>query len=144
MLLHAIFFILLALAAIWDALTRTCPNIFSFLLACAGCGCALIGAGPGGFLSRLVLAVVVLVALVAFELIWRMHFGRSGLGMGDSKVLFGAMLLHPGAALAAFSVGLLALAAWCACTKRSSAPVLPFFAPCMLVAYLAFKFYELS
>ena len=143
-----------------DAKTRTFPNglaaalVFVSAVEAFGHGGltdlsipdGMGGLQEGGFLvatglrtlaTNLIAANIVFVVLYVFELIWR-HFRKaSGLGMGDLKFLFALMLVEPVNALAAFVLGLVALAVVGVATKKSALPLLPFVVGAYFVLLLA-------
>lgn len=75
------------------------------------------------------LAVIVYLALVLTESLWRRLRQAPGIGMGDAKALFALCTLDPMGGIVAFAVALLALALSCLFTKSCSLPLLPFLVP---------------
>ena len=75
------------------------------------------------------LAVIVYLALVLTESLWRRLRHAPGIGMGDAKALFALCTLDPMGGIVAFAVALLALALSCLFTKSRSLPLLPFLVP---------------
>ena len=75
------------------------------------------------------LAVIVYLALVLTESLWRRLRQAPGIGMGDAKALFALCTLDPMGGIVAFAVALLALALSCLFTKSRSLPLLPFLVP---------------
>ena len=75
------------------------------------------------------LAVIVYLALVLTESLWRRLRQIPGIGMGDAKALFALCTLDPMGGIVAFAVALLALALSCLFTKSRSLPLLPFLVP---------------
>ena len=75
------------------------------------------------------LAVIVYLALVLTESLWRRFRQIPGIGMGDAKALFALCTLDPIGGIVAFAVALLALALSCLFTKSRSLPLLPFLVP---------------
>ena len=80
-------------------------------------------------LTHVGLAVIVCLALVLPELLWRRVRHAPGIGMGDAKALFALCTLDPMGGIVAFAVALLALAAACLIAKSRSLPLLPFLVP---------------
>lgn len=85
-----------------------------------GVNTALDHAGP---------AVIVYLALVLTESLWRRVRHAPGIGMGDAKALFALCTLDPLGGIVAFAASLLALASSCLFTKSRSLPLLPFLVP---------------
>ena len=75
------------------------------------------------------LAVIVYLALVLTESLWRRLRQIPGIGMGDVKALFALCTLDPMGGIVAFAVSLLVLALSCLFTKSRSLPLLPFLVP---------------
>ena len=124
---NAVCYALMGAAAAVDARERVFPNALAaaFTLSCA---LAALDAGGAELLrARALGALACCGALLAFELAWRRaHGGAAGLGMGDLKYLFGALLLDPAGALVSFAAGLAALAVAGLASRRASLPLLPF------------------
>lgn len=115
------------LAAGIDAKIRRLPNMLAATFAVTAGLRAFFAGGVGELARHAVCALVVCGALVAFELLWRRsHDGAAGIGMGDVKFLFGAMLANPLLAIVAFAVGLAALAIAGLVLRVPSLPALPF------------------
>lgn len=120
-------------AAVRDARERRVPNAYALALACLGLGLAVAGNARRGGIDWPSFAFAVLTAcavcglLVGGEALWRRWRGEPGLGMGDIKVLFSAMLVNPVLALASFAVALLALAVCALIMRKKSLPLIPFF-----------------
>lgn len=121
-------------AAVFDARERRLPNGLALLLAITA---ALLCAVRDGF-SRLLMhgvaAIVVVGALLAFEMVWRRVRHTVGQGMGDLKALFALCLVSPVRAITSYAVALLALALGCLVCKKSSLPLLPFLVPVFLLS----------
>ena len=130
-------------AAVRDARERRVPNGYALVLACLGLGVAAVGTGARGGIDRPSLVFSVFAAcaacglLVAGEVLWRRWRGEPGLGMGDIKVLFSAMLVNPVLALVSFAAGLLALALCALFTRQRSLPLIPFFCASFLCLWIA-------
>lgn len=119
--------ILILVAAVVDARTRTYPAPLAVAVAAAGAWCALARGGADTLGAHCLAACAVSGLLVVFEIAWRRgHDGTAGLGMGDVKFLFGTMLADPAYALVGFSVGLALLALVGSVCRRPSLPLLPF------------------
>lgn len=118
---------LMLLAAVIDARHRRFPNTLALALAGTAALAAWAQDGTGALVHNLMWASLTCGMLIAFELAWRhVHHGAPGIGMGDVKFLFGAMLYTPHAALVSFGLGLAALAVAGVVTHRPSLPALPF------------------
>ena len=92
------FFIYLCLAtaaAVCDARTNRCPNALAFALALSSSVLVGFSISERAFVHRLIFAAVLLLLLVIFELLWRRVRGNAGFGMGDIKVFFSMLLIHP-------------------------------------------------
>ena len=112
-----------------DARQRRFPNE----LAGAGAVTALVGVwldkGVNTALDHAGLAVIVYLALVLTESLWRRLRQIPGIGMGDAKALFALCTLDPMGGVVAFAVALLALALSCRFTNSRSLPLRPFLVP---------------
>lgn len=130
------FFALVVAAIVFDARERRVPN--GLVLAMLACGAVLAWCGNAAWVRGFVFgaALAVCAALVAAEMLWRRWRGSAGLGMGDIKVLFCMMLVHPIVALASFAVGLLALAVAAVAMRRQSLPLMPFFGTAFLIFWI--------
>lgn len=121
--------VLILVAAVVDARTRTYPVALAMAVAAAGAWWALARGGADMLGAHCLAACAVSGLLVVFEIAWRRHHdGAAGLGMGDVKYLFGTMLADPAYALVGFSVGLALLALAGTVCRRPSLPLLPFVA----------------
>lgn len=122
------------LAAGIDIRVRRLPNALAATFATtAACG-ALCSGGPSALARNAACAVLACAALIAFELLWRRgHGGAAGIGMGDVKFLFGAMLLGPLWALLSFALGMVALAIAGLIGRVRAFPALPFIVGAMAV-----------
>ena len=106
------FFIYLCLAtaaAVCDARTNRCPNALAFALALSSSVLVGFSISERAFVHRLIFAAVLLLLLVIFELLWRRVRGNAGFGMGDIKVFFSMLLIHPLCAFTALGISLLVL-----------------------------------
>ena len=94
---------------------------------------ALVGVwldkGVNTALDHAGLAVIVYLALVLTESLWRRFRQTSGIGMGDVKALFALCTFDPMGGIVAFTAALLGLAIACLITKSRSLPLLPFLVP---------------
>lgn len=112
-----------------DARERRFPNE----LAAACAVPALVGVwldrGVNTALDHAGLAVIVYLALVLTESLWRRLRQTQGIGMGDVKALFALCTLDPMGGIVAFVAALLLLALSCLITKSRSLPLLPFLVP---------------
>ena len=104
-----------------DARERRFPNELA--------GVCAVAALAGVWLDHAGLAVIVYLALVLTESLWRRLRQAPGIGMGDAKALFALCTLDPMGGIVAFAVALLALALSCLFTKSRSLPLLPFLVP---------------
>lgn len=138
-----LFVALLAAAALIDSRVRVCPNGVSGALAFVAVAYAWQGLGAAGAFWRVLLAVLICSALVAFELVWRRFFGRVGIGMGDVKLFFSLVVVDPQLAVISFCAALIMLAVYCAARRQGTAPLLPFLSGCFLLAHLVFAGYRL-
>ena len=101
------FFIYLCLAtaaAVCDARTNRCPNALAFALALSSSVLVGFSISERAFVHRLIFAAVLLLLLVIFELLWRRARGDAGFGMGDIKVFFSMLLIHPLCAFTALGI----------------------------------------
>ncbi len=131
------FFALVVAAIAFDARERRVPN--GLVLAMLACGvvlawCRYDAAARGVVFGA---ALTVCATLVAAEVLWRRWRGHAGLGMGDIKVLFCMMLVHPVVAVSSFALGLLALAVAAVAMRRQSLPLMPFFGTAFLIFWIA-------
>ena len=136
------FFIYLCLAvaaAVCDVRTNRCPNGVALALALTLAALLGFSISERACLHRLVFAAVLLLLLVAFELLWRRVKGRSGFGMGDIKVFFSMLLIHPLCAFVALGVACLFLCLFCWARSCKHAPFLPFLVPSFVVALILFE-----
>lgn len=85
--------------------------------------------GLNAALDHAGLAVIVYLALVLTESLWRRLRQAPGIGMGDAKALFALCTLDPMGGIVAFAAALLVLALFCLFTKSRSLPLLPFLVP---------------
>lgn len=131
------FFVLVAAAIAFDARERRVPN--GLVLAMLACGAAIAWCRNDAVARGVVFgaALTVCVALVAAEVLWRKWRGHAGLGMGDIKVLFCMMLVHPVVAVSSFALGLFALAVAAVAMRRQSLPLMPFFGVAFLIFWIA-------
>ena len=131
------FFALVVAAIAFDARERRVPN--GLVLAMLACGVAIAwcrnDVAARGFVFGAAFAVCAM--LVAAEVLWRRWRGRAGLGMGDIKVLFCMMLVHPVVAASSFALGLFALAVAAVAMRRQSLPLMPFFGIAFLIFWIA-------
>lgn len=115
--------------AIIDAHERRFPNALAAACAVAAFAGVWLDRGMDVVLDHADLAVIVYLALVLTESLWRRFRQTSGIGMGDAKALFALCTLDPMGGIVAFAAALLALALFCLITKSRSLPLLPFLVP---------------
>lgn len=115
--------------AIIDARERRFPNVLAAVCAVAAFAGVWLDRGMDTALDHAGLAVIVYLALVLTESLWRRLRQAPGIGMGDAKALFALCTLDPMGGIVAFAVALLVLALSCLFTKSRSLPLLPFLVP---------------
>ncbi|MBS6479105.1 MAG: prepilin peptidase [Collinsella sp.] len=115
--------------AIIDAHERRFPNALAAACAVAALAGVWFDRGMDAALDHAGLAVIVYLALVLTESLWRRFRQTSGIGMGDAKALFALCTFDPLGGIAAFAAALLVLALSCLITKSRSLPLLPFLVP---------------
>lgn len=123
------FWICVFAGAVVDARERRFPNALAGTCAVAAFAGVWLDKGVSTALDHVGLAVIVCLALVLPELLWRRVRHAPGIGMGDAKALFALCTLDPMGGIVAFAVALLALAAACLIAKSQSLPLLPFLVP---------------
>ena len=107
-----------------DARERRFPNGLASACAVAALAGVWLDLGLNTALDHAGLAVIVYLALVLTESLWRRLRQIPGIGMGDAKALFALCTLDPMGGIVAFAVALLALALSCLFTKSRSLPLL--------------------
>ena len=112
-----------------DARERRFPNALAAACAVAAFVGIWLDLGMNTVLDHAGLAVIVYLALVLTESLWRRLLQAPGIGMGDAKALFALCTLDPLDGIVAFAVALLVLAIACLITKSRSLPLLPFLVP---------------
>ena len=112
-----------------DARERRFPNALAAACTVAAFAGVWLDKGVNTALDHAGLAVIVYLALVLTESLWRRVRHAPGIGMGDVKALFALCTLDPLGGIVAFAVALLALALSCLFTKSRSLPLLPFLVP---------------
>ena len=112
-----------------DARERRFPNALAAACAMAAFVGVWLDLGMNTALDHAGLAVIVYLALVLTESLWRRVRHTPGIGMGDAKALFALCTLDPMGGIVAFAVALLVLALSCVITKSRSLPLLPFLVP---------------
>ena len=112
-----------------DARDRRFPNALAAACTVAAFVGVCLDLGMNTALERAGLAVIVYLALVLTESLWRRIRHAPGIGMGDAKALFVLCILDPLGGIVAFAVSLFALAVACLITKSRSLPLLPFLVP---------------
>lgn len=112
-----------------DARERRFPNALAAACAVAAFAGVWLDLGMNTVLDHAGLAVIVYLALVLTESLWRRLLQAPGIGMGDAKALFALCTLDPIGGIVAFAVALLVLAISCLLTKSRSLPLLPFLVP---------------
>lgn len=115
--------------ALIDARERRFPNELAGACAVAALVGVWLDLGINTALDHAGLAVIVYLALVLTESLWRRLRHAPGIGMGDVKALFALCTIDPLGGIVAFAISLLALAAACLITKSRSLPLLPFLVP---------------
>lgn len=115
--------------AVVDARERRFPNALAAACAVAAFAGVWLDRGVNTALDHAGLAVIVYLALVFTESLWRRVRQTPGIGMGDAKALFALCTVDPLGGIAAFAVALLVLALSCLLTKSRSLPLLPFLVP---------------
>ena len=115
--------------AIIDARERRFPNVLAGACAVAALAGVWLDRGMDMAFDQAGLAVIVYLALVLTESLWRRLRQVPGIGMGDAKALFALCTLDPMGGIVAFAVALLVLAIACLITKSRSLPLLPFLVP---------------
>lgn len=115
--------------AVVDARERRFPNALAGACAVAAFAGVWLDRGVNTALDHADLAVIVYLALVLTESLWRRVRQTPGLGMGDAKALFALCTVDPLGGIAAFAVALLVLALSCLLTKSRSLSLLPFLVP---------------
>ena len=115
--------------AIIDARERRFPNALAGACAVAAFAGAWLDCGVDTALDHAGPAVIVYLALVLTESLWRRLRQAPGIGMGDAKALFALCTLDPFGGIVAFAAALLVLATTCLITKSHSLPLLPFLVP---------------
>ncbi len=115
--------------AVIDLRERRFPNALAAACAVAAFAGVWLDLGLDTALDYAGLAVIVYLALVLTESLWRRFRQVPGIGMGDVKALFALCTLDPLGGIVAFATSLLALAVACLITKSRSLPLLPFLVP---------------
>lgn len=123
------FWICIFAGAAIDVRERRFPNELAGACAVAAFAGVWLDRGINTALEHAGLAVIVYLALVLTESLWRRIRHAPGIGMGDAKALFALCILDPLGGIVAFAVSLLALAVACLITKSRSLPLLPFLVP---------------
>lgn len=112
-----------------DVRERRFPNELAVACAVAALAGVWLDLGLNAALDHAGLAVIVYLALVLTESLWRRLRQAPGIGMGDAKALFALCTLDPMGGIVAFAAALLVLALFCLFTKSRSLPLLPFLVP---------------
>lgn len=123
------FWICIFAGAVVDARERRFPNELAVACAVAAFAGVWLDRGVNTALDHAGLAVIVYLALVLTESLWRRLRQTPGVGMGDAKALFALCTVDPLDGIAAFAVALLVLALSCLFTKSRFLPLLPFLVP---------------
>ena len=123
------FWICIFAGAAIDARERRFPNELAGACAVAAFAGVWLDRGINTALEHAGLAVIVYLALVLTESLWRRIRHAPGIGMGDAKALFALCILDPLGGIVAFAVSFFALAVACLITKSRSLPLLPFLVP---------------
>ena len=112
--------------AVIDLRERRFPNVLAGVCAVAAFAGVWLDRGMDTALDHAGPAVIVYLALVLTESLWRRLRQAPGIGMGDAKALFALCTLDPMGGVVAFAAALLVLALSCLITKSRSLPLLPF------------------
>lgn len=123
------FWLCVIAGAIIDARERRFPNALAGVCAVAAFAGVWLDRGMDTALDHAGLAVIVYLALVLTESLWRRLRQAPGIGMGDAKALFALCTFDPMGGIVAFAAALLGLALSCLITKSRSLPLLPFLVP---------------
>lgn len=115
--------------AVIDLREQRFPNALAGACAVAAFAGVWLDKGVNTALDHAELAVIVYLALVLTESLWRRFRHAPGIGMGDVKALFALCTFDPLGGVVAFAVALLALAVACLIAKSRSLPLLPFLVP---------------
>lgn len=115
--------------AVIDLRERRFPNVLAGVCAVAAFAGVWLDRGMDTALDHAGPAVIVCLALVLTESLWRRLRQAPGIGMGDAKALFALCTLDPLGGIVAFAAALLFLAIACLITKSRSLPLLPFLVP---------------
>lgn len=115
--------------SIIDARERRFPNALAGVCAVAALAGVWLDRGMDTALDHAGLAVIVYLALVLTESLWRRLRQAPGIGMGDAKALFALCTFEPMGGIVAFAAALLVLAIACLITKSRTLPLLPFLVP---------------
>ncbi len=107
------FWICIFAGAAIDARERRFPNQLAGVCAVAALAGVWLDRGVNTALDHAGLAVIVYLALVLTESLWRRVRHAPGIGMGDVKALFALCTFDPLGGVVAFAVALLTLAAAC-------------------------------
>lgn len=128
-MLYIPFWICIFAGAAIDARERRFPNELAGACAVAAFAGVWLDKGVNMALDHAGLAVIVYLALVLTESLWRRLRHAPGVGMGDAKALFALCTFDPLGGVVAFAVALLTLAAACLIVQSRSLPLLPFLVP---------------
>ncbi len=123
------FWLCAIVGAIIDARERRFPNVLAAVCAVAAFAGVWLDRGANVALDHAGLAVIVYLALVLTESLWRRLRQAPGIGMGDAKAIFALCTFDPLGGIVAFAAALLVLAITCLITKSRSLPLLPFLVP---------------
>lgn len=115
--------------AVIDLREQRFPNALAGACAVAAFAGVWLDKGVNTALDHAGPAVIVYLALVLTESLWRRVRHAPGIGMGDAKALFALCTLDPLGGIVAFAASLFALASSCLFTKSRSLPLLPFLVP---------------
>lgn len=110
------FWICVFAGAVVDARERRFPNELAGACAVAAFAGVWLDLGLNTTLDHAGLAVIVYLALVLTESLWRRLRQIPGIGMGDAKALFALCTLDPMGGIVAFAAALLVLALSCLIT----------------------------
>ena len=130
----------LVLSGAIDLRTHRFPHgLFCLLLLTSSISTVILG-GIEVLAYNVRISLLLVSAVMLFELLWRRITGRSGQGMGDIKALFAVALLSPVAAVISYACAMTALAVAGVALKQKALPLLPFFAAAYALVSMAILF----
>lgn len=130
----------LVLSGAIDLHTRRFPHVlFCTLLLTSSTSAVLLG-GIELLAYNTCVSLLLTLAVLVFELLWRRFTGRSGQGMGDIKALFAVAPFNPVVAGISYVCAMAALAVAGVALKKGALPLLPFFAGAYALVSMAILF----